>query len=487
MLLQRMQPTNILFLCSDQHARNALGCYGHPLVRTPNLDELAARGTRFTNAYTNSPVCVPARASMATGRYVHQNGAWSSAEPYDGGVQSWGHRLIASGSRAVSAGKLHYRSSDDANGFDQEILPMHMGIGWTTALLRGDTPRLGSNPDFAGDVGWGESEYTRYDRSTCDAACRWLREEASRDEAHPWALFVSFVAPHNPLTAPEAFAEWYPSEQVEMPKAYSSEHRNYHQAVEVMERCFNYDEYFRDEAHVREARRAYYGLCSFMDQQIGHVVAALADSGQADRTRIIYTADHGEMLGHMGLWAKCLMYEDSVGVPLMVSGPDVPAGQVVDTPVSHVDCYPTILQATGESLTDEDERLPGHSLIEIANGERPERTVLSEYHDGGAITGMFMIREKQWKYVCYPGYPPQLFDRDTDPDELIDRAEDPAYANVRARCEAKLRTVLDPDEVNARAFADQAKRTEALGGREALLAAGDRYAEYSYTPAPVAT
>ena len=481
-----MPATNVLFLCSDQHARNALGCYGHPLVRTPNLDALAARGTRFTTAYTNSPVCVPARASMATGRYLYQHGAWGSAEPYDGEIKSWGHRLMENGHRAVSAGKLHYRSEEDANGFDPELLPMHMGIGWTTALLRGDTPALASNPDFAGQVGWGESEYTRYDRTTGEAACRWLREEAPRDENQAWGLFVSFVSPHNPLTSPEEFSTWYSPDEIEMPHAYAPEERRYHPVVEVMERCFNYDEFFRDEEHVREARRTYYGLCSFMDQQIGHVLRALEESGQAERTLIIYTADHGEMLGHMGLWAKCLMYEDSAGVPMMVAGPGVPAGASIDTPVSHVDCYPTILESVGVAATEEEATLPGRSLVDLANGERPERAVLSEYHDGGAITGMFMTRDEQWKYVSYPGYDPQLFDLDEDPDELVDRGTDPGYQEVRARCEAKLRTVMDPEAVNTRAFADQEKRIASLGGREAVLADGDRYAEYSYTPAPVA-
>ena len=481
-----MPATNVLFLCSDQHARNALGCYGHPLVQTPNLDALAARGTRFTTAYTNSPICVPARASMATGRYLHQHGAWSSAEPYDGRIKSWGHRIMENGGRAASAGKLHYRSGEDANGFDPELLAMHMGVGWTTALLRGDTPALDSNPDFAGQVGRGESEYTRYDRATCKAACQWLREEAPRDETHPWGLFVSFVCPHNPLTAPEEFSAWYSLHDIEMPRGYSGEHRNYHPVVEVMEGCFNYDQFFRDEAHVREARRAYYGLCSFMDQQVGLVLETIEETGQTGRTLIIYTADHGEMLGHMGLWAKSLMYEDSAGVPMIVAGPGIPTGAIVETPVSHVDCYPTILDATGVTRSDEETTLPSRSLVDLANGGRPERAVLCEYHDGGAITGMFMIRADQWKYVSYPGYEPQLFDLHSDPDELVDRAGDPDCTEVRGRCDAKLRTVVDPEAVNTRVFADQQRLIETMGGREAVLADGDRYSEYSYTPAPIA-
>ncbi len=133
-----MRATNLLILCSDEHTPRAMGCAGHAIVKTPNLDRLAARGTRFTSAYTPSPICVPARASLATGRHVHRTGCWSSAEPYDGAIPGWGHRLIAEGHRVVSIGKLHYRDTSDPNGFDPEILPMHVlnGIGWATALLR---------------------------------------------------------------------------------------------------------------------------------------------------------------------------------------------------------------------------------------------------------------------------------------------------------------------------------------------------------------
>ena len=114
-----MRPTNVVVVMSDEHSRRVLGCYGHSMIRTPHLDELAARGVRFSDAYCNVPICVPSRACFATGRYIHQIGFWDNAIPYDGSVPSWGHRLIANGHRSVSIGKLHYRSTDDDNGFDE--------------------------------------------------------------------------------------------------------------------------------------------------------------------------------------------------------------------------------------------------------------------------------------------------------------------------------------------------------------------------------
>jgi choline-sulfatase len=141
-------PQNLLFILSDEHNKKVTGAYGHPLIRTPNLDRLAARGTRFTSAYTNCPICVPARASLATGRYVHDVRCWDNAIAYDGTPPAWGHRLMAQGHRAVSIGKLHYtRNTPHANGFDEEVLPLHIvdGLGDLLGLIRDELPvRTGS-------------------------------------------------------------------------------------------------------------------------------------------------------------------------------------------------------------------------------------------------------------------------------------------------------------------------------------------------------
>ncbi len=479
-------PTNLLFICSDEHTRDLLGCYGHPVVRTPNLDRLAAGGTRFTSAYTNSPICVPARASLQTGRYVHQLGTWSSGEAYTGKPEGWGHRLLDAGHRCVAVGKLHFQSAENPNGFDPEIVPLHVhaGRGWVSALLRGNCPPSPAVADYARDVGYGETTYTDYDRRICDRACEWLREHATRG-GKPWTLFVSFVCPHFPLIAPERYRGQYSLETAGMPVAYADCARPRHPVPESVARCLNYDDFFETEAQVRAARAAYFALCTFLDDHVGRLLDCLDETRLAGRTRIIYSTDHGDMLGSHGYWAKSVMYEDSAAIPLILAGPGVPRGATVDTPVSLVDCYPTVLESAGVPLTDEDRELPGHSLLDIAAGETPERTVLSEYHDGGAVTGMFMIRHANWKYIHYPGYAPQLFDLGADPHELDDLGTSCAHAAIRERCEAALRSVLDPERVNAQALAEQAAKVAALGGAEAILAAGDFGDSSGYTPAPV--
>ena len=156
-----MTPTNLVFIMSDEHNRRVLGCQGHPMIRTPNLDRLAAGGVRFTDAYCNSPICVPSRASFATGRYVHRIRFWDNAMPYDGIVPSWGHRLGEAGHEAVSIGKLHFRSAEDRNGFTEEIMPLHVvdGLGDLLGLIREDAPpRKAAALKLAEEAGPGDSD-----------------------------------------------------------------------------------------------------------------------------------------------------------------------------------------------------------------------------------------------------------------------------------------------------------------------------------------
>jgi len=162
-----MTPANLLIIMSDQHNRRVLGNYGHPIVATPNLDRLAQRGALFEAAYTPCPVCVPARAAFATGKYVHQIGAWDNAMPYDGRVPSWHHLLRERGHQVVSIGKLHFRSKDDDNGFSDEQIGMHIidGEGDLLGLVRDeDMPKRGGSYKMARMAGPGESMYTTYDR-----------------------------------------------------------------------------------------------------------------------------------------------------------------------------------------------------------------------------------------------------------------------------------------------------------------------------------
>ena len=471
------EPRNLLVIMSDEHSVKTLGCYGSPVARTPHLDALAARGTRFANAYCCNPVCIPARATFATGLYTHQVGYWDNADPYEGSVPSWHHVLRAQGHRVEAIGKLHFRSTEDDNGFDAEHIPMHVieGKGDLLGLIREDLPERKGAWKMAGMAGPGESMYTRYDRDIAARAQVWLHEEAARHTQRPWVLFVSFVAPHFPLTAPaEYFYEYYESERLPWPKQYARQERPDHPYLRDYAGSFVYDRHFDGADRVRRALAGYYGLCTFLDEQIGKVLGALEASGLAGSTRVLYTSDHGDNLGARGLWGKSTMYEEAAAVPLVVAGEGIPAGKVVDTHASHVDVWPFVLAATGaEDRAWPGATRPGVSLFDLAAGARPDRRVLSEYHGMGSTTAAYLLRLEQYKYVHYAHYPAQLFDLAGDPEELVDRAGDAALAAVQQEAEAALRAMLDPLEVDARAKARQAELLAANGGREAVIARGD--------------
>jgi choline-sulfatase len=475
-----MTPTNLVFIMSDEHNRRVMGCSGHEMIRTPNLDRLAAAGVRFTDAYCNSPICVPSRASFATGRYVHQVRFWDNAIPYDGSVPSWGHRLGEHGHRATSIGKLHFRSAEDRNGFAEEIMPLHVvdGLGDLLGLIREDTPPRKAALRLAEEAGCGDSSYQGYDDNITAAAQDWLRQRAPDYRDRPWVLFVSLVCPHFPLIARPEWYNLYPEDAVPWPQQYAENERPNHPFIQATREIAIYDKAF-DERKVRKALAAYFGLVSFVDHNVGQLLDTLQETGLTANTRVIYTSDHGDNLGARGLWGKSNMYEDSAGVPLLMAGPEIPAGYVCHEPVTLVDGFPTILDCVGAPRDPADAALPGTSWFDVMRGVTPRRA-FSEYHASGSVTGAFMIRKGDFKYVYYAGMPPQLFDLAADPWEARDLAAEPGYAGLLRDCEQELRKIVDPDATDRLARSDQQDRIAAFGGREAIIARGT----FGHSPVP---
>ncbi|MGE0259202.1 MAG: sulfatase-like hydrolase/transferase [Alphaproteobacteria bacterium] len=477
-----MQPANLLFILSDEHNKRVLGCAGHPMIRTPNLDRLAASGVRFSDAYTNSPICVPARAALATGRYVHQIRFWDNGIPYDGSVPSWGHRLKEAGHEAVSIGKLHYRSGDDDNGFTEEVMPLHVvdGIGDPLGWLRDPLPERRAALRLANDAGRGDSTYQQYDDRITAAAIDWLKAKARSRGEKPWVLFVSLVCPHFPLIARPEWYDLYPEDKVPLPALYETADRQPdHPYIAAIRNCQVYDRSF-DAVKLRRALAAYFGLVSFVDDNVGKLMGALQATGLAETTRVLYSSDHGDNLGTRRLWGKSTMYEEAAGVPMILAGPGVPQGFVCREPVSLVDAFPTVVAGAGLAPHPDDRDLPGDSLFEVARGTARRRTILSEYHATGAATGAFMIRKGPYKFVYYVGMPPQLFDLESDPQETRDLAREDGHRGLVADCESALRRVVDPEVADALAKADQRARIAAFGGRDAILQRGS----FGYSPAP---
>ena len=475
-----MNQHNVLIIMSDEHTRSVLGAYGNSQVNTPALDKLAYAGQRFTNAYTPSPICIPARASFATGTQVFEHRCWSSAQSYHGQQTSWMHRLRANGSEVVSIGKLHYRSSKDDLGFTQQLLPMYVpnqGRGWPQGLQRKPMADFPQAAELAAGIGPGETSYTQYDRDITAASAQWLRQREATATDASWVLFVSFICPHYPLSAPREFYDLY--QGVELPAPYDADRKQQlkHPVIDAMRKFWNYDDYFKPGDRV-EGLRNYYGLCSFLDDNIGQVLKALEESGAREKTQIIYTSDHGDLIGNHGIWGKCYMYEDSVGIPMTLTGPGIDPG-VNTTPVSLTDLASTIEYIVIGQAREAQYPWQGRPLHRWIKKPDPDRPVLSEYHDGGSPTGSFMLRQGRWKYVYYAeNNPDLLFDIENDPGEIHNLASEPAYESIRDEMLASLRSILDPEQANRNAFSDQAQLVEQLGGIKTIR----QMASFNHSP-----
>ena len=465
-----MTQSNLLIILSDEHQARAMGCAGHDFVQTPHLDALAARGTRFTNAYTPSPICVPARASFATGRYPHQTRCWDNAMPYDGSIPGWGHALQNKGVPVESIGKLHYRSQQDAAGFDAEHIPMMVadGVGMVWASERRENRRKIGTGRMLGDyIGPGSSKYTDYDAAVVRQTQTWLSAHAQDDQ--PWCLYVGLVAPHFPLVVPQEFYDLYPPDSLPEVKLHPDKGYAHHPWIEKQNAFMNSEAKFADARERLSAMAAYYGLCSYLDHNVGQIMAALEQAGLTENTTIIYSSDHGDNVGARGLWGKSNMYQESVAIPMIMAGPEIAHG-TCETPASLLDISATIADHFGAPVDGAAGIAPLPNIASAAPD--PDRVVFSEYHAAGSVSGAFMLRKGRWKLIHYVGFEDELFDLETDPEELCNVAPCPENAATLADLHKELRRICDPLTANDQAFADQAALIERHGGFDAAMKLG---------------
>lgn len=449
---------NILIIMSDEHSHQAMGCSGHPIVKTPVLDRLAGEGTIFTNCYTPSPLCVPGRASFFTSRYVHQLGTWDNSTPYDGCVKGISHYLSEQGFSLSSFGKWDFHPEGCYEGLEAELFGVRKKPD-IEALFR-ETGRVRPNTEKRfRDMG--VRDKLSHDEQVRDAAIRWLRNHHEGEK--PWVLYLGFTQPHFPFYVKKEFWDYYRGTLKETPSVAKEPFTSLNEPLSALRCHFRGDA--ADDEIIRMAHEGYYAAISELDDNVGRVLATLEEEGLAHDTLVIYTSDHGEQLGHHGLWWKCCMFEESVHVPLIMRGPGIKKGGEVETLVSLVDIFPTLCQALALAAPA---NTVGRSLWNLAVGEADvarDDFVFSEYHAHGMPVGMYMIRWRNWKYVHYVGYRPQLFDLAGDPEESCDLAgleldnstRGDIIREVMAECEKRLYSVCDPQAVDRRAKGFQAK------------------------------
>ncbi|MEL6643706.1 MAG: choline-sulfatase [Pseudomonadota bacterium] len=439
-----MSQPNIVLIMADQLAPHFVGAYGHPIVKTPHIDALARRGTRFDAAYCNAPLCAPSRFSMMSGQYISRIAAYDNASEFRASVPTFAHYLRTLGYRTCLSGKMHFVGPDQLHGFEDRVTTdiYPADFAWTPDWEAHDEriDRWYHNMQAVKESGVAVATFqTDYDDEVAFAARRWLidrgRDRAAGNAA-PFCLVASFMHPHDPYVAKPEFWELYSDNDIDIPEALPLEahdpfSRRVMDGIEASTVPLT-------EEEVRRARRAYLANVSYFDDHVGAMVRALEDIGQVDNTLIVVTADHGDMLGERGLWYKMTFFEHSVRVPLIFAGPGVQP-VVVTNACSLIDLLPTFIEAGGGSLDMLGEPVDGRSLLGAARGEDdPEDVAIAEYCAEMTPWPVLMIRRGDLKYIHCDVDPPQLFDLSRDPGERTNLATAPAYAEVAARFAAEV-------------------------------------------------
>jgi len=445
---------NILYIMSDQHARGVAGCYGDGIVRTPALDRLAAGGVTFDSAYCPSPICVPSRMSAFTGRYPSDQHCWTLQDQLASDVPTWMHAAGAAGYRPTLIGRMHAVGPDQMHGF-AERLGGDAGPHWP-GVPRQDLGQLaGAQGPCAASLrlsGRGNSGYQTVDEETAALARDWLLDRGRSDARDtPFCLMVGFLLPHCPFVANAEDYDPYLG-RVDAPRLPRPDPE--HPWMAAWRRAGGIEA--PAPSDIARARTAYYGLVTRLDSLIGDVLAALDTAGLTDNTLILYCSDHGEQIGERGHWWKNTFYEQSVGVPLILSWPGrLPEGQRRSHVVNLTDVAATVADAAGAPALPASR---GRSLLPVAVSPEADwqNRTFSEYvtdtmsgWTGPEPTCQRMVRDGHHKLIWIHGCEPMLFDLATDPDEMTDRSDDPAYAGIRARLEALALYEWDPDAIRA--------------------------------------
>ncbi len=452
---------NILIVMVDQLAPAFLPIHGHPIVKAPNLEALAAGGVVFDSAYCNSPLCSPSRAVFMTGQLPSRSGVYDNAAEFRADIPTYAHHLRNLGYRTILSGKMHFCGPDQLHGFEErlttDIYPAD--YGWTPDWDKPlDRPDWYHNMSSVTDAGLCvRTNQLDFDDEVTFTSERALYDLARSPDKRPFLLVASFTHPHDPFAITERYWNLYRHDEIDLPAPAIPKDQLDPHSLRLRHVCAMDASEITNE-QIRDARHAYYGAISYVDENLGRLMQALRATKLADNTIVLFLGDHGEMLGERGLWFKMTFFEGGARVPLIVSAPQRFAPRRVAASVSLVDVLPTLVYIAGGDAASLDGTIDGRSLRPHLEGRAGHDEVIGEYVAEGAIAPIVMIRRDKWKFIHSPADPDQLYDLAADPKERHNLADESEHAGRVAEFRAEAARRWDLTALDAEVRASQRRR-----------------------------
>jgi choline-sulfatase len=463
---------NILFIMSDSLPPHFVGFHGDPMGATPNLDAIAASGVVFDNAYCNSPLCAPSRASMVCGRYASDIGAFDNGSPFSSEWPTMGHVLGARDYETTIIGKMHFIGHDQWHGFDKRIAldtdystgynanDYKLAYEWRDAPYPNPCAPDWMAPSYVMDEQWDDYRH-HYDRDQTihREALAYLSQKGRGCE--PFFCCVSYHHPHNPFWIPEDMRARFRTKDLPLPRIPAGVD-TCHGPMDEWLSIFHHEPAIRHRLLTKENLRwlyaTYYGMIFDLDQHVGELLEMLKSNGLADDTAIVFASDHGDMMAKRGMVQKRSFYEPSVRAVLFAAFPGRwREGVRIATPVSLIDLLPTFADVA-DAVAPSD--LPGQSLLKcLEQGEEPtNRVVFSEYHGEGVHAPCFMALRDVYKYIYVHGHEERLYNVREDPDEYVNLIDSDRHIDVVAELRDALFEQFDPVAIATAARQSQGNR-----------------------------
>jgi choline-sulfatase len=468
---------NILLIEADQMAAFPLSfCDPQGQALTPNLDALAADGVVFQNAYCNSPLCCPSRASMFTGRQPSGHEVWGNGSEFASDMPTMMHFLRSAGYRCVVSGKCHFVGADQLHGFDRRLTTdmYPSNFDWTIDWRPQVEHRPGTSVrklEVSGPCR--TNNQILYDSEVQFRAVEFLRYEALNAPQSPFFLHVSYTQPHDSYQSTAMYLDRYKGTEIKEPQLSDEPVPN--PVTDSLKIHHGIDRYPPDQERVRESRRAYYAMISHLDDFVGEIVEELKHLKLYDETIIIFTSDHGDMMGERGMWFKRTFYEHSIKVPLLFHAPSRFKPARVDEIVTLADLCPTLADIGGaKAASDRFGSTDSDSFASLLTGEATgwRNTALCEYFGPGVEEPWFAIRKGKYKYVFIRNFGSLLFDVKEDPGERKNLIDDPGLKPLIAEMHTLLLRDIDVGALTDKVVASKQTRRflhESMEGSEGYV------------------